>query len=289
VGRKVSRLLGLGFGVGMRQNLGEAYTFLLQHWEPGDRLYLFGFSRGAYTARALAGLLYRAGMLRPGCENLVPYAVGEYARNRSWTDDDWAEIDRFSAAFAITHEGSRAVPIEFLGVWDSVKAAGVLRWNLKWPYTRQVPNVRLARHAVSIDEKRRPYREYLVEPREPGPALEEVWFAGVHSDVGGTFADDPRLSELALKWMTDGAVAAGLLVLPRRYRKQCAVTSDHPHGAVHRMGWVWAALTYRHRPVPPGAKVHDSVRARIEKDAAYASRIPDDAVWEDAQWLTPTL
>jgi uncharacterized protein (DUF2235 family) len=289
LGRRVSRLLGLAFGVGMRQNLGEVYTFLVQHWEPGDHLYVFGFSRGAYTARALAGLLYRVGLLRPGCENLVPYAVGEYARSRTWTEEDWREIDRFSAAFCVSHEGSRAVPIEFLGVWDSVKAAGVLRWNLRWPYTRQVPNVRTARHAVSIDEKRRPYREYLVEAQPPGPALEEVWFAGVHSDVGGTFADDPRLSEVALKWMVDGALAAGLRVLPQRYRKQCAVTADHPHGVVHRMGWVWALLTYRHRPVPKGATVHESVRLRIEKDAGYGHRIPEDAVWEDTGWRTPVL
>lgn len=289
VGKKFSRVIGLGFGVGMRENLAEAYTFLLQHWEPGDLLYIFGFSRGAYTARALAGLLHRAGMLRPGCENLVQYAINEYARNRDWTEDDWRQIDRFSKAFSITHEGSRAVPIEFMGIWDSVKAAGVLRWNLRWPYTRQIPNVRQAWHAVSIDEKRRPYREYLVEARPPRPELREVWFAGVHSDVGGTFEDDPRLAELALKWVTDGAVAAGLLVLPRRYRKHCAVGSDHPHGVVHSMGRVWALLTYRRRAVPAGALVHDSVRARIEKDPAYGARVPRDAVWEDQQWLTPTV
>src|SRR5688572_17744761 len=188
-GRRLSKVLGLAFGSGMRENLAEAYTFLIRNWEPGDRLYIFGFSRGAYTSRALAGLLYRAGLMRPGCENLVQYAVNEYARNRDWTDSDWKQIDRFSKAFSLTHEGSRAVPIEFLGVWDSVKAAGLLRWNLRWPYTRQLPNAKTVWHAVSIDEKRRPYREYLVEAKPPKPELTEVWFAGVHSDVGGTFEE----------------------------------------------------------------------------------------------------
>ena len=80
--RTLSRGLGLALGTGMRQNLAEAYRYLMETWEPGDPLYVFGFSRGAYTARALAGMLYRVGLLRPGAENLVPYAVGVYARNR---------------------------------------------------------------------------------------------------------------------------------------------------------------------------------------------------------------
>jgi uncharacterized protein (DUF2235 family) len=76
IGQRISKLFGLAFGSGLRTNLGEAYTYLMQHYEDGDRLFIFGFSRGAYTARALAGLLRAAGLLRPGSENLVPYAVG---------------------------------------------------------------------------------------------------------------------------------------------------------------------------------------------------------------------
>jgi uncharacterized protein (DUF2235 family) len=142
--RTLSRGLGLALGTGMRQNLAEAYRYLMETWEPGDPLYVFGFSRGAYTARALAGMLYRVGLLRPGAENLVPYAVGVYARNRGEDadlsgDEGWDRIDRFSAAFArTTRNRSRAVPITFLGAWDTVKAAGILNWDLTWPYTRQL-------------------------------------------------------------------------------------------------------------------------------------------------------
>jgi T6SS, Phospholipase effector Tle1-like, catalytic domain len=187
--RSISRVLGLAIGSGMRENLGEAYRYLLGAWEPGDRLSIFGFSRGAFTARALAGMLYRVGLLRPGCENLVQYAVNVYARNRGRDadlsgDEGWKRIDRFSAAFARTTNRSRAVPITFMGIWDSVKAASIFGRDLAWPYTRQLPNVATVWHAVSIDEQRRPYREYLVEPKGDRPVLNETWFAGVHSDVG---------------------------------------------------------------------------------------------------------
>lgn len=287
-GRVLSRGIGLAFGAGMRQNLAEAYTFLMQYWEPGDRLFVLGFSRGAYTARALAGLVHRAGVFRAGNENLVQYVVNAYTRNkRTWTDDDWRQIDRLSAAFAHRHDGSRSVPLEFLGLWDSVKAAGVLRGTLRWPYTRQVPNVRHVWHAVSIDEKRRPYREYLVTAATARTTVNEVWFAGVHSDVGGTFEDDPRLAEIALKWVTDGARTHGLLVRSSAYRKICTLTAEHAHGAVHRMGWVWALLTYRRRSLPAGAQVHCSVRARAEASGEYRNRIPADAAWEDERWLIP--
>ncbi|MER5753348.1 DUF2235 domain-containing protein [Streptomyces sp. NPDC002088] len=288
--RYLSRLFGLAFGSGMRANLAEAYTYLMQHYQPGDRIYVFGFSRGAYTARALTGMLRAVGLMRPGMENLVPYAVSVYARNKDWSRQDWDQLHRFAGAFSGAVGGRVGIPVEYLGIWDSVKAAGVLRWNLRWPYTRQAGSIRRVRHAVSIDEKRRPYREYLVtsggtEQAVPG-SVEQVWFAGVHSDVGGTFEDDPRLATLALKWIVDGALASGLLLKAGAYARQLTVVPEDALGTVHRMGWVWALLTYRHRRLPPAAHVHESVRARLEKHPGYADRIPDTAVWSDGDWLT---
>ena len=109
-------------GHGIRQNLGEAYTFLMNNWEPGDRVFVFGFSRGAYTARALCGMLYRVGLLRPGSENLVPYALRVYAR-RAGKDSDlqapegWDRMDRFAKALSVPAQGkSLAFPIAFLGL-----------------------------------------------------------------------------------------------------------------------------------------------------------------------------
>ena len=289
--RRVSKVAGLAIGLGLRANLGEAYTYLMQNYEAGDKLFVFGFSRGAYSARALAGLLNVAGLLRPGSENLVPYAVGLYTRNRDLSDDDWSQVHQFADAFSRKVGRRTGIPVEFMGVWDSVKAAGIPRWNLRWPYTRQIPNVRTVRHAVSIDEKRRPYHEYLIQPRPrpPAPVVQEVWFAGVHSDVGGTFDDDPRLPQITLKWMVDGALDAGLIIKKDAYRKSCCVAADNALGKVHRMGKIWAIMTYRHRRVPTTALVHQSVHDRIAIEPNYAFRVPETVAWDDATWLTPKL
>src|SRR6185312_1247007 len=125
-----------------------------------------------------------------GSENLVPYVIATYARKGGEEHIDWAEVHLTSEVFAQHVQGRSTVPVQFLGLWDTVKAAGILRWEIRWPYTRHLPNAATIRHAVSIDEKRAPFRESLVDARTDG-TLEEVWFAGVHTDVGGTFADPP--------------------------------------------------------------------------------------------------
>jgi uncharacterized protein (DUF2235 family) len=284
--RSLSRVFGLAFGGGLRQNLGEAYSFLVRTYEPGDRIYLFGFSRGAYNARGLAGLLRLAGVFRPGAENLVQYVVSAYTK-RTMNNDDWNRLHTFAGVFGRDIDGRRTVPIEFMGLWDTVKAAGFLRWRVTWPFTRRLTNVRTVRHAVSLDEYRRPYREYLVlkDPKDSLPSsLEEVWFAGVHSDVGGTFEPPSWLSRITLKWMAGEAVAAGLLVRPKAYERVLVLDPGSHLGTVHRMGWIWALLTFRRRPVPAGARVHQSVRERMATDARYGRQIPPDATWSDPQW-----
>lgn len=289
--KRLSRLLGLVVGAGLRTNLGEAYTYLMNTWEPGDKVYLFGFSRGAYNARALAGMLRLVGLMRRSSENLVPYAVSAYTRSHKYKADDWKQVHHFAETFARdVGDGRTGVPIEFMGIWDSVKAAGILRWDLHWPYTSQMPNVRSVRHAVSIDEKRRPYHEYPVVapervPATGAPVIEEVWFAGVHSDVGGTFDDDPRLPQITLKWIVEGARDAGVLLTPGSYTKACAVTSTNAtEGKVHAMGRIWLLLTYRRRPIPANAKVHSSVQIR-RNTTGYGKSLPAQPTWADPNWL----
>jgi uncharacterized protein (DUF2235 family) len=301
--RWISRMYGLAFGSGMRANVAEAYAYLMQCWQPGDELYIFGFSRGAYTARALVGMLNRPGLLRPGSENLVPYAVAQYATNKTFSDDDKQNMREFSHAFCWGTEARplsppwandtyemhwHAVPIKYLGVWDTVKAAGILRLgNLRWPFTHQLFNVRQIRHAVSIDEYRRPYHEYLADPRHHG--LEEAWFAGVHSDVGGTFEDDPRLAKIALKWIVDGTVQ-DLHLRSDSYPKQCTIDESFAEGTRHRMGKIWFLAGTRHRSLPNSAKLHASVRARRKADPSYLPKLANadrDDRWADPDWTVP--
>ena len=179
------------------------------------------------------------------------------------------------------------MPVEYLGIWDTVKAPGLLRRSMTWPWTRQLPNVKAGRHAVSIDEKRRPFREYLVDKEKAGDRIEEVWFAGIHSDVGGSYMDPPSLGDITLNWIVQGARDAGLIFDDDP--PWPVLTPEHAEGPIHKMGRIWALATYRRRPIPAGAKVHASVRARIEKEPRYARRqIPSDVQWAEPNWL-PSL
>jgi hypothetical protein len=294
--RSISRVGGLAFGWGLRQNLGEAYAWLMQNWAPGDQIFIFGFSRGAYTARALVGILRAIGVMRPGSENLVPYVVATYARRGGEAKIDWDEVHLTSEVFAQHVDGKSTVPVKYLGVWDTVKAAGFLRWEIRWPFTRELLNAVRIRHAVSINEKRAPFKEYLVDARTDG-SLEEVWFAGVHSDVGGTFVDKapagqaarpgkpapaPRLSRIALKWIIEGGIAEGLLVRPRAVGAACAVTPADATAELHRRGRAWVLLGTRNRKVPAGASVHASVNTRAVADPTF--KAPANVVWADPDW-----
>ncbi|WP_281535052.1 phospholipase effector Tle1 domain-containing protein [Cryobacterium breve] len=195
----------------------------------------------------------------------------------------WAGIDEFSENFARKVNGRSTVPVAYLGAFDTVKAAGFLKWDIKWPYTRKLDNDVRVRHAVSIDEKRRPFREYLVTP-SPQSQLEEVWFAGVHTDVGGTFEDDPRLSNITLKWIIEGALEEGMLVEPGQYAKACTVTQLSSDGTVHSNSWIWKIFVDRTRPIPANAIIHSSVRPRTEATGLYRTRIPSGVKWADPNW-----
>lgn len=287
-GRRFTRLLGLLFGFGIKDNLEEGLTFLVQNYKPGDRVFVFGFSRGAFTARGLTGMTYRSGVMRQGAENLVPYLVTAYTKGDDFSKDDWDKLDKYADTFSVTTKGSKALPIHFLGLWDSVKALGILRPDPKWPYTRQLPNARHVFHAVSIDERRRPYREYLVNPSK---AIEtrETWFAGVHSDVGGGFKDSPELARVSLKWMTDRALHHGLLLGSGAYSKHCSISHGDANGRIHRNGWIWRVLTFRRRLMTTRPTVvHSSVRARMDSDPGYGLPFAtDEVVWDDPDWLRP--
>src|SRR6201999_3768145 len=302
---KLRLLCEQAFGVGPKDNVAQAYRYVMQHWRPGDAIYIFGFSRGAYTARALAGMLLRPGLMRPGSENLLPYAVEKYALNRDFTQsefDNWAEFARAfcwrtenEPLFATIRQNSPnqvwhyAVPVAYLGLWDTVKAAGLLRLGaLRWPYTRSLCNVSRIRHAVSIDEQRSPYREYLVERHPLG--LQERWFAGVHADVGGTFPDH-RLATIALKWVTDGVVGE-LAINKEAYQQDCTVVDDFADAPIHNNGKLWYLVGRRKRPMGPDALVHPSVLIRRRDNPGYLPNLTAEQIQQSADptdWTNPAL
>jgi len=206
--RFITRALGLAFGLGITRNIEDACRFLMETYDPGDRLFLFGFSRGAYTARAIAAILHKCGLLERRNENLLEYAVRMFKNERR------AYIyGGFKRTFA------RPCPIHFLGLWDTVKSVGWIYDPLTLPFTAFNPSVEIVRHAVSIDERRCFYRQNLWDEDAQGQDVRQVWFAGAHSDVGGSYPErQSSLAQITLQWMIEEAEGAGLLVDRKRCR-----------------------------------------------------------------------
>jgi uncharacterized protein (DUF2235 family)/membrane protease YdiL (CAAX protease family) len=220
--QKVRSVLGLALGLGLDEDLLQAYSWICGNWRPGDEIWLFGFSRGAYTARALGGFIHFFGLLGPDQLNLCGYALVAY--KRSGDEDDFEIGDRFREV-----AGTRRAAIRFVGVWDTVASVLVPRASTffipapqRLLFTRTNPSVETFRQAVSIDERRRMFRlnhwkdpQYYWpggdESRKVSQDVRQVWFAGVHSDVGGGYRDDDSaLSRYPLLWMAGEAAAAGL-------------------------------------------------------------------------------
>ncbi|WP_346766299.1 DUF2235 domain-containing protein [Streptomyces sp. Tu 4128] len=217
--RRRERLRGGAFGVGLSRNIVGAYRFLVETYEPGDELFLFGFSRGAFTARSLAGLVRNSGILRREHADRIPEAWALYR--------DRIEQPNGAAATLFRRSYARETEIGFVGVWDTVGALGipvsdsawlhpaVNRFNRRWAFhnTELSSWIKAAFHALAADEQRSAFRPTLWHQKpgsaERGQELKQVWFAGVHCDVGGGYSET-GLSDVALLWMVYQARRHGL-------------------------------------------------------------------------------
>lgn len=220
-------------GADLDEHLLEAYTFLNLNYEPGDQLYLFGFSRGAYTVRSLAGLLRKCGILRRAHVDKAHAALEVYRSHEISATS--REAEDFRQAHAVAWPGLVApatrpevdLRIRFLGVWDTVGSLGIPRVlpislgvNAHYEFhdTALSRAVEYARHAVAIDERRAAFAPTLWSNVDafntPGapPRVAQAWFPGDHGGVGGS--DVSRaLSNCALLWVLEGAERAGLAVM----------------------------------------------------------------------------
>lgn len=296
IAKTLSKWYGLAFGSGLTGKVEQAYSYLMDYWQPGARLFLFGFSRGAYTARVLAGMLHTLGLLAPGNHNLVPYAMRLFKSVRSGTVSTarqqrryWNLCAEFRRTFArpITdNDRTREFPTHFIGVWDTVSSVGWVYDPARFPYTAKNPSVATARQAVSIDERRWFFRQNLFEKAD-GQDCQQQWFPGVHSDVGGGYPREAgHLWWPSFKWMLDEARKFHLLINDRRSKKFAPKPTDKPwtheqHESLQGAWWLgeivpkwqWQRQTAVHRlrcglgrrrTIHKGALIHESALRRIQ-------------------------
>ncbi len=304
VGIQVSKRLDMAIGRSVRENVCEAYRFLTGTYEPGDRIYLFGFSRGAYTVRALAGMIHFLGLVRPELDGLARLAWAIYA------DDDrrlpigkrFESGNRFKKSFAI----NKPARVHFIGAWDTVSSFGWI-WNLRTvPFSAHNPSVDHVRHAVSIDEHRACFQPNLFRPRAASQhvSFKQLWFAGAHADVGGGYPEkESGLAKIALEWMFKEAEQNGCLFeenqkdffLGRSMAGKGisqpdvrATAHNSTEGLWHALEWLprkqwdhdsdperlrwFPPNRYRRRTLPEGAVLHESVAKKLEEDSSYRPR-----------------
>jgi uncharacterized protein (DUF2235 family) len=263
--QKAVAVFGLASGWGLDARILAGYCFLIENYREGDQVFLFGFSRGSYTARALAALISQVGLLTPEQQNLAPYLLKAYKLVK---DGGFADVARFGQVFR-----PRYVPIDFMGLWDSVASvfrrasAFSLPTQVILPYTVHNPCVRVYREAASIDERRRLFRLLNWHPDaqfKPGPFAEPdgaqdaqtVWFAGIHSDIGGGFAEaESQAAKFPLIWLTREAQRCGLAIdeamfghvaegKPLAGGQHAYVAPDLTTPIHDSMTWFWKLLEY---------------------------------------------
>lgn len=215
-------------GYGIDDEIIEAYTWLIQHFDDGDEIFIFGFSRGAYTARSLSGLISKCGIMKLG----APLSIEQlYARYRLYTAPTIRSLAKSFPKDASIEEQwlinySRPTSIKFIGVWDTVGSMGLPLGSIEakvHKYRFLDTHLRLdneyAFHALALDEHRKNFEPTFwtrtVKHGEPGAAerpidkVEQRWFVGAHANVGGGYASDP-LAQRPLKWLMDKAMSLGL-------------------------------------------------------------------------------
>jgi uncharacterized protein (DUF2235 family) len=288
-----SRIFGGMFGLGLSKNIRDGLLWLSQHYQENDEIFIFGFSRGAYTARSLAGLIRKCGIPKQmGKEfsertllGLVDTAYNIY-RERQWSVDS-TPADSFRKTYSWP-----GMKIKFVGVWDTVGALGLPLHEVwfgsdyyRFHDTALSAIVENAFHAVALDEHRPDFVVTMWDVNKapaPGQRVEQRWFAGAHADVGGGYKDG-KLSQLPLRWMQERAKECGL-----QFTRDAQVEPEAHLAKMHDSLREFAFGLYAHlpwiydhyRPRGTGVKeiIDESVMKRREspdgKDATGAKYDP---------------
>ncbi len=257
-------VLGGALGSGLHDRVIDAYLLVSQVYQPGDKIWVFGFSRGAWSARSLAGLIAKAGILAHADQD----DAAERAEHtwlaykaRQISDDAWAGID--------------SQPIRLVGVWDTVGALGIPFANglqfvddleRKWLDFADLtlsPKVEHGRHALAIDETR---FDFIPTRWEARANVSQVWFAGVHADVGGGYRQR-GLADLSLHWMLQQISEIGGLQLQGQHQDIQGQPEANRHEQADDL--VWKLRPRQPRQIAEHDELHDSVFVRLRKRLDY--------------------
>ncbi|MBS1556502.1 MAG: DUF2235 domain-containing protein [Bacteroidetes bacterium] len=275
-GNIITRLMQGATGKGIDENILDIYKFIVWNYEQGhdfqDEIYLFGFSRGAYTARSLCGLIRKCGILKRNDLNLFSQAYKLYRNRDAGPESEEARQFRKDNSYEVAS-------IKFIGVWDTVGALGIpvnaLQWFNKKKYsfydTTLSSIIENAYHAVSIDEQRANFKPTLWQKsanlthRNFEQVLEQKWFAGVHSNVGGGYPDE-GLADIALQWIMEKAARTGLAFDEQRARGD---VKPNPKGTLYNSRKGIFALTPGELRTISDGRVHDTVYERMKEVQEY--------------------
>lgn len=253
--RRAAQIVGLALGGGVFDNIAEGYRFLADNYRDGDRICIFGFSRGAFTARAVAGMVNMYGLVHPPGLAILPSMVRSYFSQQGRANR--AGVAREEFARDVLHHFSlgRAPLVHFVGVWDTVESVGMdlFGGGLKISNPPTIAGKRFVhvRHALALHETREKYapRNYASPGFTQEEALyrsfDERWFRGNHSDIGGSYTE-AGLSNITLRWMMDEAAACGLRFGPEGAGQIAPLQPMHDQTMVFPF-WAWVGLGTRAR------------------------------------------
>ncbi|MFT5722826.1 MAG: hypothetical protein ACI9W6_003162 [Motiliproteus sp.] len=266
VGTDRKKVSGGISGAGIDKNIMDCYRFIVHNYEIGDELYLFGFSRGAYTARSLAGFIRNCGLLKREHAERIPEAYRLYRKRTRGSSPNAAQAKSFRERYAVADISY----INFVGVWDTVGSLGipVPFWGTlgeqEFLFHDTSPSkiILHARHALAIDENRVDFTPSLWESK-PGFDLQQVWFSGAHADVGGGYKEQ-HLSDCACRWMVKQVTGFGLIFEPFLFNE---IREDNPErkDALHNERTGIYKLRDAYIRLPQG-QIHYSVKARWDAD-----------------------
>ncbi len=269
----LERLLDGAFGQGILQKIQDGYTKIAHVYEPGDEIFLFGFSRGAYTARSLAGMIANCGLPTGAfTDNCVTLAFAAYRD----------PVNRASILAGLAACGLGAATVQMVGVWDTVGSlgipaifGGVDAKMYGFLDTGLHPCIKNAFQCLALDEKRAQFPATLwTSAPTADQTIEQIWFSGCHGDVGGGTAlgggvdAGTRLCDITLAWMASKAQGLGLMIDPAAATQLRTLPAEFALDAI-RETWTPADGPPRLRPVPANAEVSNSVAVRVKYALTY--------------------